>query len=382
MAKPGDIRSALLAAIEQINASAFGEQGWEPALESISDLLGADCSDLSFIDPATGQLLRWDIARFSPEGARQYSAEYLGANFVETHPRVPRLLALSEGDYVADSDLWSAADQRRMQFFTQFYRKQNLHEGLWGFARKREDGQPWIVFATHFGKRRNVPQREIRQRIKLLLPHIRRAAAIESKLATAKWETAALEFMLDHVAEPAMLMASNGKVVRGNAAATRILTDARGVSLAADDRLLFSNSGSRDAFARALAQCCSPILLLENRGAEPAASIAVRAPDRPPVFLVLQPLPATLKGVFGAVAIVTITDPQAKPQDAQRWLRLGYNLSPAEARLVQALREGNSLKEFAATNELSYETVRTYLRRVFAKTGVHRQSDLIRIRGK
>ena len=56
-----------------------------------------------------------------------------------------------------------------------------------------------------------------------------------------------------------------------------------------------------------------------------------------------------------------------------------YGLTPAEARLAIALSNGQSLRDIADQHALSKETVRTQLRTVFDKTGVHRQSELVRL---
>jgi DNA-binding CsgD family transcriptional regulator len=56
-----------------------------------------------------------------------------------------------------------------------------------------------------------------------------------------------------------------------------------------------------------------------------------------------------------------------------------FNLTAAEARVVQGLAEGSSLYEIAAELRISPHTVRTHLKNVFAKTETRRQSDLLRL---
>jgi DNA-binding CsgD family transcriptional regulator len=52
-------------------------------------------------------------------------------------------------------------------------------------------------------------------------------------------------------------------------------------------------------------------------------------------------------------------------------------LSPREQHLAEALATGSSLREYATLNKLSYETVRYQLKNAFAKTGTHRQHELV-----
>ena len=50
-------------------------------------------------------------------------------------------------------------------------------------------------------------------------------------------------------------------------------------------------------------------------------------------------------------------------------------LSPAEAAIAVALVEGRTVREIAAATGREYATVRTHLKRVFAKLGVSRQYE-------
>jgi DNA-binding CsgD family transcriptional regulator len=56
-----------------------------------------------------------------------------------------------------------------------------------------------------------------------------------------------------------------------------------------------------------------------------------------------------------------------------------YRLTPAEARLAEALMAGNRLRDAADQLEITEGTARSYLKRVLRKTGAQRQSDLVRV---
>jgi DNA-binding CsgD family transcriptional regulator len=59
--------------------------------------------------------------------------------------------------------------------------------------------------------------------------------------------------------------------------------------------------------------------------------------------------------------------------------RIAYSFTETEARLAQRLVAGDSVQEAAASLEMSRETARTHLRRMFEKAGVHRQAELVRV---
>ena len=58
-------------------------------------------------------------------------------------------------------------------------------------------------------------------------------------------------------------------------------------------------------------------------------------------------------------------------------LQIRYGLTPSESRLALRLATGESLRVAAAALDISYETARTTLKRVFEKTGTHRQTELV-----
>jgi DNA-binding CsgD family transcriptional regulator len=58
-------------------------------------------------------------------------------------------------------------------------------------------------------------------------------------------------------------------------------------------------------------------------------------------------------------------------------LKNRFGLTPSQARLVIHLTAGHSLRSSAKALGVKYETVRSYLKPVFQKTGTHRQAELV-----
>jgi DNA-binding CsgD family transcriptional regulator len=56
-----------------------------------------------------------------------------------------------------------------------------------------------------------------------------------------------------------------------------------------------------------------------------------------------------------------------------------FGLTPAETRLLSRLLAGRTLEEAAAEFGIAISTAKTHLRAIFAKTGVARQADLVRL---
>lgn len=83
-----------------------------------------------------------------------------------------------------------------------------------------------------------------------------------------------------------------------------------------------------------------------------------------------------------AAALLLIDEPDPRQHD-QRMSGLArrYGLTQAETRLLARLAQGTRPADIALQSEVSIHTVRAHLRSLFDKTGVRRQSELVRLVG-
>lgn len=367
--------------LDLIYETPYSDGKWGPALTAVADFLGAECVDLSFLDPKLLQCTRWEFARIDSVATQHYTTNYLTADVTDVHPRMPVAMGMQQGQVVADADFWSLRERSRKTFFAEYY-KPLVHctESVMGTVRRREDDGLWVVLATHF-RSGEAPQRELRNQVGMLLGHLRRAVEAEAKFSRISRERDALAETLTRLGEPVAMLDQTGRVVKANPAAEVLFRPANSLRLTADRRLHLPTSEARASLAKALAQCASPLLWTDGT-VEPTTKVVVPRPEGRPLILTLQPLPNELAGAFGAVAILFISDPEAKQPDRGAALRTAYKLTPAEVELTQALATGETLREFSLRREISYETARWQLRCVFDKTGTRRQAELVRIVGK
>lgn len=118
---------------------------------------------------------------------------------------------------------------------------------------------------------------------------------------------------------------------------------------------------------------------------------AIAMPDRLQelrVMLVSRPgrQPLTVAVVQGgnglfrkAAAHLAVVDPETRIDDRIDEVCRLYRLSKTETTLCRQLVNGRSLPEISGELSLKETTVRAYLKQIFAKCGVHRQSSLIRL---
>jgi DNA-binding CsgD family transcriptional regulator len=77
--------------------------------------------------------------------------------------------------------------------------------------------------------------------------------------------------------------------------------------------------------------------------------------------------------------LVFLSDPSSKPTSRAAVLRALYGLTPTESRLADLLLQGFEVREAAYHLRTTVETARFHLKRVQAKTGTRRQTELMRL---
>jgi DNA-binding NarL/FixJ family response regulator len=79
------------------------------------------------------------------------------------------------------------------------------------------------------------------------------------------------------------------------------------------------------------------------------------------------------------VAVLLISDPENQTLPSAETIGQLFELTEAEARLALALAEGRRVEEAAEFLGITANSARTYLKRIFGKTGVGRQAELVRL---
>ncbi|MEQ1759523.1 MAG: helix-turn-helix transcriptional regulator [Vicinamibacterales bacterium] len=164
---------------------------------------------------------------------------------------------------------------------------------------------------------------------------------------------------MDRLPYGVLFLSDPGRLEYANRAATAILRNEDGLSLA-DGRL---RAATADASARLL-----EAVTAAHRGDDARAGDPVLMLERPSGTrsLVLLIAVSRIDGAEfePAPVVVYVTDPE---------------LTPSEARLLLILVEGLSARDAAARLGISYETVKARLNTRFTKTGTRRQPDLMRL---
>jgi DNA-binding CsgD family transcriptional regulator len=210
------------------------------------------------------------------------------------------------------------------------------------------------------------------------VPHLRRAVSVYQTLEAARRVHLALAEVMDRLPTGMLLLNSRRQVVVQNTAAERIVANADGFHVDG------GRPGAEDAHENAALQTLIANAIEPQTGQVLAAhgfqSIS-RPSGKRPFSLMVAPLRVRFAGDSSADVVVAlfVSDPEKGRISGTKMLEELYSLTQSEAELLQLLSMGMSLVEAAESRGVSMNTARSHVKHMFAKTGVTRQGELVRI---
>ena len=207
---------------------------------------------------------------------------------------------------------------------------------------------------------------------RVLAPHIQRAAAISRLLEVRQLTSVTLAAALDRLSAGVILVTAAGMILHANAAGQAML--ARGDPLMEVGGMLRARSQSVHAELLAAFERSSR----DDPGL--AGGVPAAARNGEPTALHVFPLgQGTVRpGLLpGAVSAVFVNQVAARTGRVTTLASRMFNLTPAEARAFDGLSAGRTVSEVARDLGVRPSTIKTHSLRIFEKTGVHRQAELV-----
>ena len=212
----------------------------------------------------------------------------------------------------------------------------------------------------------------------IILPHIRRAVLISRLFERAQSKAEMFSDVLDGLEAGIFLLESSGLMSYANDTG-RIFLRAGDLLRDSGGRLVAIDPQGEIALKQSLAASSSGDLALGDQG------IAIPFLSRDGIKYIGHVLPLTSgrrrkapldSNVVAAFFVrkASIGDP-LPPQI----IRQSYNLTPTELRVLMAIVDIGGVPEVAAALGVAASTVKTHLGRLYEKTGVKRQADLVKL---
>jgi len=346
---------------------------WPETMHEICDDLGCFLS----------AIYRVDLESWAVSFLRQWNAELERVALLEKYgpelARIYRTLPEIRSQQIDEPLVLSRHVPReawvRTRYYTEWAKPRGVCDSIQAMV-LREPRRIGIFAANRHETVGPVSDREVAI-LRFLAPHIRRAVTIGDLMDLKKVEVQALRATLDHLSAGVVVVAEGNRILHANEAARRMFAAGSPVR-ALSGRLAARSAGAGAELAKAID------LARRNESGIGATGIGVPLADEtgePAVAHVLPLARGDLRTRLmpQATAAVFVTRVAQAPSAKIDAVAATFGLTPAETRVLERLLRGMSLVAAAAALGIAETTAKTHLSRIFAKTGVSRQAELVAV---
>ncbi len=277
---------------------------------------------------------------------------------------------------VTIADLLTERDWRESQYFRDWCAPHGVFHvlavdigtrdgGVYGFRVTRPEGAP--AFAE--------PELELCRR---LLPHLKRALNVHLTLHQDRQVNTLYSRAMAHLLVGVIVLDEHGNVLECNPMGKAILEAGDGLRVSGK-QLEATYPLDNRKLQRLIREALTPRAASRHAVAE-AMSVS-RPSGRVAWGLVLQVISPDewTEGKHRPSVAVFVRDAERKAQPPVRLAQQLFHLTAAETSLAIQLANGLSLDEASEVLNIRRNTARAHLRSIFSKTGVRRQTELVRI---
>ncbi|HEY7643579.1 MAG TPA: helix-turn-helix transcriptional regulator, partial [Hyphomicrobiales bacterium] len=280
------------------------------------------------------------------------------------------------GEPIATGDLTPYEEFLQSRFYREWARPQQLVDFIAAVLDKSLTSV--VMFGVFRHERDGVADDAARARMRLIVPHFRRAVLIGRLMDLKSAEAASFADAFDGLKASMFLVDASGRIVHANAAGHAMLHQAD-ILRAAAGRLIVGDTAAQHALY--------DILIAAERGdaALGGKGIALPLTDRQGETFSAHVLPLTSGArrqstlATRAAAAIFVHKAALSIESPPEALAKRYKLTPTELRVLLAVVEVGGAPEVAQALGVADSTVKSHLKRVYEKTGVSRQADLVKL---
>jgi DNA-binding CsgD family transcriptional regulator/PAS domain-containing protein len=287
-------------------------------------------------------------------------------------------VSLDEGKVITVEELIGGDEWLRSAIYLEYLRHLDVRHIVGADIRTQDGiGCRLRVTRSHRAAPFNTEEKALLQ---FLLPHLKSAIQLYSRIESLECERQVFAGTVNRMLLGMVSFAQNGDIIEINQEARRILSQKDGLGLVGNHLLIESRQERRDFQSMLQLALATP----EQKGSSMVQAMPITCPSgRGQLGILIRPFPrggAWLENRMRAAAIVYIRDPETgTPQPSYELVRRLFGLTRVEAQLALLLAEGLTLDEACERMNVRRNTARTHLREIFIKTGVRRQTLLVKL---
>jgi DNA-binding CsgD family transcriptional regulator len=366
-----DLDEPLLELIGGIYDSALNPDTWNAVLPRIGAYVGGSAGGLFAHDSSRRNGNVFYQFGTDPDYRRLYFEKYLTLD-----PMAGTYFVLDAGEVFSTSTVMSHLEFLQSRFYKELIRPRGWIDNICVYLDKGPEGH--AGFALFRNEREGLADEPARERLRLLVPHLRRAVLIGKLVEFKTAQAATFADALDGLSASVLFVDSSGRITHANAA---------GRAMIAEGDFLRASVGRLVAGDPDVNRALRDIFLAAATGdaAVGVKGVAVPLVARDGERYVAHILPLSSgarssAGVsYAAAAALFVQKAALATNSPPEVIARTYRLTPMELRVLLAIVEVGGAPQVAETLGVGEGTVKTHLKRLYEKTGARRQADLVKL---
>jgi DNA-binding CsgD family transcriptional regulator len=297
-------------------------------------------------------------------------------HYAKLDPTTAPMFLRDVGEVATTTDLLPHSELHKTCFYEKWLQPQGFVDTLQASLDKSATDFVYLCFMRNGES--GIFDNAARDRLRLIIPHLRRAVLVGQLVDRTTAQAATFGDALDGICAGLFLVDAGGQIVHANASGHAML--AQGV-------LVRGSSGKLTTHDTSAAQGLSEIFssAATDRASSGPQVGAVPLTGRGGEHYVAHvlSLSAGVRRLAGAddraVAALFVQKASRDLPSPQNAIAKLYRLTPTELRVLAGIVQVGGAPEVALAMGISVSTVKTHLRRLFAKTGTDRQADLVKL---
>ena len=287
---------------------------------------------------------------------------------------IPRLRQLPDGHLVPIKDLYTAEELHTSRTYNEALRRGQYQQGL-NVRLAGPGGSPmtWSLADPIASEGWGSSQIAM---VRRLTPHIRQFIRVRQALVRAQARDTTVTALLDNPRIGVVHLDRRGRILAANDRARGLLRHGEELS-DADGVLQARAPDDQGRLARLVAEA------LPTSGAVPVSGSMQlgRVSGLPPFVVHIKPVgvPQPDYGARPVAALVLIVEPGRHPRLDSALVARTLRLTPAESQVAALLADGKTVRDIALATGRRESTIRSHVKHMFAKHGLSRQADLVRL---
>jgi DNA-binding CsgD family transcriptional regulator len=357
--------------IGEIYDAALDSSLWSDVVDKAARFVGGSAAAIYSKSPTalTGHV-------YYQSGTDPYYRELYFTKYIKFDPTTTSHYFADVEQTIAVEDIMPYQEFLETRFYKEWVHPQGMVDSASAVLDKSVTSA--ALFSVFRYQREGIVDDEARRRMRLVVPHIRRAVLIGRLFDLKVAEAASLAETLNGLSTGMCLVDAAGRIIHANTAC-HVMLDARDFLSTIGGRIVASDAKLDQTLRGLFAAAGSGDAAVGTQG----IALPLRAQDGSHYVAHVLPLTSgarRLAGIaYSATVALFIRKVTSEAPSAPEIIARAYNLTPTELRVLLAIIEVGGVPEVAVALGIAESTVRTHLGNLFVKTGAGRQADLVKI---